>query len=122
MNNHQRAEAVVQGWLDRLGASPLYKQTYGKCDCSEWSDCPHRGPATDLDKSAAQENADAIMLSELGQALDGDYGLARQTLNVIKERFLKLCQSYEPGTVNIVAKLHEIEIDEITKALNSLES
>lgn len=120
MNNQQRAEAVVQGWLDRLGASPLYKQLYGKCECSEWAECTHNNPASDLDKSAAQENADAIMLSELGQALDGDYGLARNTLNVIKERFLKLCQSYEPGTINIVAKLHEIEIEEIAKSMATL--
>lgn len=120
MNNHQRAEAVVQGWVARLVASPLYRQIYGECDCSEWSGCPHKKPSSAIDKSAAQENADSIMLSELGQALDSDYGLARATLNVIKDRFLKLCQTHEPGSIDIVAKLHEIEVEEISKAFNSL--
>jgi hypothetical protein len=121
MNNHQRAEAVVQGWVARLVASPLYKQIYGDCDCSEWADCPHKTPPTELDKGAAQENADSIMLSELGQALNGDYGLARQTLSIIKDRFLKLCVKHDPGTIDVVAKLHEIEIEEITNAFKLLE-
>lgn len=119
MNNHQRAEAVVQGWVARLMASPLYRQTYGECDCSEWAGCPHK-KSSNLDKSAAQENADSIMLSELGQALDSDYGLARHTLNIIKDRFLKVCQSHKPGSIDIVAKLHEIEVEEISKAFNTL--
>lgn len=120
MNNQQRAEAVVQGWVARLTASPLYRQIYGDCDCSEWVECTHKTPASELDKGAAQENADAIMLSELGQALDGDYGLARQTLNIIKERFMKLCNKQAPGSIDIVAKLHEIEVEEIVKAFGSL--
>jgi hypothetical protein len=120
MNHQQRAEAVVQGWLTRLAASPLYKRVYSECDCDEWTECSHKKPANKLDKSAAQENTDAIMLSELGQALDGDYGLARQTLMVIKDRILNFCQNHEPGDVDIVAKLHEIEVEEITKAFKTL--
>lgn len=120
MNNQQRAEAVVQGWLARLAASPLYQRVYSECDCGEWTECAHKKPANKLDKSAAQENTDSIMLSELGQALDGDYGLARQTLNVIKDRILNFCQDHEPGTIDIVAKLHEIEVEEIIKAFKML--
>lgn len=104
-----------------MAASPLYRRIYGECDCNEWADCTHKAPPNDLDKGAAQENADAIMLSELGQALDGDYGLARQTLNIIKEKFLKLCHKHEPGTIDIVAKLHEIEVEELIKAFKALD-
>lgn len=120
MNHQQRAEEVVQGWLVRLMASPLYKKIYNECECSEWDVCQHDGnQITDLDKGAAQENADSIMLSELGQALGGDYGLARHTLNTIKARFIKFCHAYNisKDDVDIVAKVHEIEVEEITKAL-----
>lgn len=122
MNHQQRAEAVVQGWVARLAASPLYRSIYGgDCDCNEWTDCPHnQKPISELDKSAAQENTDSIMLSELGQALSGDYGLARQTLTIIKDRFLNLYQKHQSGTIDIVAKLHEIEVEEITKALKTI--
>ena len=120
MNHQQKAEAVVQSWVARLVASPLYKGIYGECECTEWMECTHKRP-TELDKSAAQEQADGIMLSELGQALDGDYGLARQTLSLIKERFINLCQAHDPGTIDVVAKLHEIEVEEITKAFKTLD-
>lgn len=119
MNDYkQLAEAVVQGWITRLNSSPLYREVYGDCECEEWEKCTHIKSPTHLDQGAAQENVDSIMLSELGQALEGDYGLARKTLSTIKQRFLQYCKSMNEQQPDVViAKLHEIEIDEIAKAL-----
>lgn len=119
MNFEEKAHEVLDQWRERYMTSPIQQRIMAKIE-----DGVERGvevPIDDLEQSAADEHADAIMLSILGQAV-GDYAIARTALSRIQERLAMLSESVAnyPASDDMAeyvsGRIHLIQIEEICRA------
>lgn len=119
MNYEEKAHEVLEAWHERFMASPMHRRIAAKIN--EDIEAGVETRIDDLDQSAANEHADAMMLSVLGQAL-GDYGLARIAITRIQRRLELLSNSikeYPPSddmAEYVANRIHTIQIEEISEA------
>lgn len=120
MNIDEKAHEVLDAWHERVMSSPIHQRIAAKVN----EDMQNGSEAhiDELTQSAANEHADAIMLSILGQAID-DYAIARQALTRIQERLGMLSRSISKIPVSddmseyVSTRIHTIHIEEIKNAI-----
>ncbi len=119
MEFEDKAHEILDMWRERFMASPIHQRL-----AAQFSEDMESGIETkidELEQSAANEHADAIMLSVLGQAID-NYGIARATLQRIQARLEMLSHSVKgyPASDDmaeyVANRIHAIQIEELARA------
>lgn len=120
MDIDEQAHNILDLWQERVMSSPIHQRIAAKVN--EDLQKGVEAHIDELTQSAANEHADSIMLSILGQAID-DYAIARATLTRIQERLGMLSKSISKIPVSddmseyVSMRIHTIHIEEIRNAI-----
>lgn len=120
MDLEEKAHEILEQWHERFLSSPIHQRIAAKLN--EEMEQGIDTKIDDLEQSAANEHADAIMLGVLGQAL-GDYAVARTCLSKIQKRFEMLSDSVSGHQISdemseyVASRIHAIQIEEISNAI-----
>jgi Cys-tRNA synthase (O-phospho-L-seryl-tRNA:Cys-tRNA synthase) len=110
----QLADSIFENISERIHRSPLVMQVM------------HEDVEPDaIDAGAAAEIIDSIHLSELAAAMNGNYAMARMTLNGLQhnfEVFIAASKYYKLSQDQVSERIRGIFVDTVSNILQQLDS